>query len=846
MRSSREPSSTTVGDRDAPRFDPMFSPAAFYDVMEAPGKPAQGQTAGNVSRPVVVAFYGFKGGAGRTMALAHTTALLAQRGARVVAVDLDLEAPGLDVVFGVQTPPDIDGTAALLRRAVIAPRGKPLNTAASLRPVSLPDASGAIWVLPAGRLSRRYLATIEELGLHAWHTLEAPHPLQRVLEDVATSDVQPHAFFLDCRTGFHGLSATALFHVADLVVVCLPLSPQIWDGLDLLIQATLASRRLRDNRPDLLLVPTLVPPGPGGKSQLADFLSEMEKRYGRSLGEANDKEASEDPDEPARPWMESGIPYDVALAASGRLEKSLRATAWGHFLPLADEVSGAFETTLGPLQTEPFDTSKVLGELKISREAAFAEDSKIEDLLDNFVPPGDFARLLDRSIALIVGAKGAGKTVLFRYLVANTNQPRPHMLQEMRYVVGHAPGGVNEHGELHLSPEALKEIEADAKMVKSGTHKAFWRLYAVARLAQAAPKHVAGIEKAVETGLRAGLRKLVQASDNKRLQAALVSLLREKNIGTASEALLQEVDRLLLASDHHVTFVYDGLDTGFDVGKSSDERQDRFISALLQVLLDRAQMRRIHFKVFLREDIFLRIGMQNKSHLESARADLRWYPADLWRMTLLRVRESAEYHRRIASLPKGNEDPAKLDEGDLIRLLEPLWGATVQRKKASTAKYIQRRTSDAAARLFPRTLMQLLASAIQYERKGPAELRDRVLRFPAIRHGLKSASEQRVDDLKSEYKEMGRYLEALREQKPTWTQPELIAHLRRTVEKRAAGVRGGAEPGALHAGMGGWKKVIERLQEIGVLGDYVRVRGEDGKPKLQVALLYRPGLAIPD
>ena len=41
-------------------------------------------------------FYSFKGGVGRTLALANVAVHLARRGRRVLVVDFDLEAPGLD------------------------------------------------------------------------------------------------------------------------------------------------------------------------------------------------------------------------------------------------------------------------------------------------------------------------------------------------------------------------------------------------------------------------------------------------------------------------------------------------------------------------------------------------------------------------------------------------------------------------------------------------------------------------------------------------------------------------------------------------------------------------------
>ncbi len=47
----------------------------------------------------VVTFYSYKGGTGRTMALANTAWILAANGQRVLAVDWDLEAPGLHRFF---------------------------------------------------------------------------------------------------------------------------------------------------------------------------------------------------------------------------------------------------------------------------------------------------------------------------------------------------------------------------------------------------------------------------------------------------------------------------------------------------------------------------------------------------------------------------------------------------------------------------------------------------------------------------------------------------------------------------------------------------------------------------
>ena len=62
---------------------------------------------------MIVTFYSYKGGTGRTMAMANIAILLAKGGCRVLAVDFDLEAPGLWRFFS-SLQPGLDSHAGLL------------------------------------------------------------------------------------------------------------------------------------------------------------------------------------------------------------------------------------------------------------------------------------------------------------------------------------------------------------------------------------------------------------------------------------------------------------------------------------------------------------------------------------------------------------------------------------------------------------------------------------------------------------------------------------------------------------------------------------------------------------
>jgi Mrp family chromosome partitioning ATPase len=58
-----------------------------------------GSPMSETSEGQIVTFYSYKGGTGRTMAMANVAWILASNGKRVLAVDWDLESPGLHKFF---------------------------------------------------------------------------------------------------------------------------------------------------------------------------------------------------------------------------------------------------------------------------------------------------------------------------------------------------------------------------------------------------------------------------------------------------------------------------------------------------------------------------------------------------------------------------------------------------------------------------------------------------------------------------------------------------------------------------------------------------------------------------
>src|SRR5262245_59676244 len=134
----------------------------------------------------IVTFYSYKGGTGRSMALANVAWILAANGKRVAVIDWDLEAPGLHRYLHpyMRDPGLLDSTGiidfvmAYARAAIKPAKGKPdpswyvphanlLRHASSLR-YDFP-APGTIDFIPSGRQGEDYAARVNSFNWSAFY-----------------------------------------------------------------------------------------------------------------------------------------------------------------------------------------------------------------------------------------------------------------------------------------------------------------------------------------------------------------------------------------------------------------------------------------------------------------------------------------------------------------------------------------------------------------------------------------------------------------------------------------------------------------------------------------------------
>ena len=258
-----------------------------------------------------VTFYSFRGGVGRTMAVANVAAYLADQGLNVFAVDFDLEAPGLSLMSEFlpagQGMPSPRGGLVDYLRAGLADEPVPSIADLAYEPVLSRELkekkadAGTIHFLPAG--AKPTAAEGYDVAFHLDRLYETRE--RSVVIDSLKIQIEqtyhPDYLLVDSRTGLTEAGGICTVHLADFVVVVSGLNNQNIEGTVLVL------KRLKQFREDFdRNVIFVASPLPVGEEELKkERLQAARRSFADALGI--------DPE--ALPPMPS-IPYHPRLALS--------------------------------------------------------------------------------------------------------------------------------------------------------------------------------------------------------------------------------------------------------------------------------------------------------------------------------------------------------------------------------------------------------------------------------------------------------------------------------------------------------------------------------------------------
>jgi MinD-like ATPase involved in chromosome partitioning or flagellar assembly len=218
------------------------------------------RVSGKLSDPPCLVFASLKGGVGRSTALCVCAAYLAARGMRVLAVDMDIEAPGLGtMLLHNNTTPKFGLLDYLVESNLDEVGGDFMRDLSG--PSWLGDGMGVVDVIPAlGRSSLENPSNVISKISRAYLDINGSVAvrLEKLLSFYSGSGVYD-AILIDARAGLHETSAAALLSAGGHIFLFGADQPQTYAGFEVLF-ANLAIVRDQDWSERLTIVHAKAPP----------------------------------------------------------------------------------------------------------------------------------------------------------------------------------------------------------------------------------------------------------------------------------------------------------------------------------------------------------------------------------------------------------------------------------------------------------------------------------------------------------------------------------------------------------------------------------------------------------
>jgi MinD-like ATPase involved in chromosome partitioning or flagellar assembly len=205
-------------------------------------------------RGTVITFYSYKGGVGRTFALANVAALLSVWGYKVLCVDWDLEAPGLHLYF--QKWMSQESVVGLTELIQTFKDGEEPRWQNFVTPISLPKGKEPLQLMAAGRQDESYIQRMQSLN---WEALYENQQLGNYLETLRKEWKEEFDFILiDSRTGITDIGGICTVQMPDLICLFFTANKQSLSGaVDVVKRASNLRNKLPFDRDKLWVLPVV-------------------------------------------------------------------------------------------------------------------------------------------------------------------------------------------------------------------------------------------------------------------------------------------------------------------------------------------------------------------------------------------------------------------------------------------------------------------------------------------------------------------------------------------------------------------------------------------------------------
>lgn len=457
--------------------------ADYYDEVGPEERPRNGR---------IITFYSFKGGVGRTMALANTAFLAASSGKKVLVMDWDLEAPGLAYYFrGVQEPAvarDLRAAPGVLNFLWEWVNRVGVNTKEAVEEATSAFASGApfrncVRELVAPEFFQDIEATVDYIGCGS-PKIDTPEPTY--YEDALARFPWP-AFFsemaggfvsqalrdwakqhydlvlIDSRTGLAESAGVCTMHLPDAVALCFVLNRQNIEGISKIASV------IRSTKPEIELMAAPMRVAREGTSEESDArakaITDLTRLGGFDIETATHqlqalalKHADNVPFyESLAPIVAVDMDVDALCINYLRFAREVTRLDDLNFAPLDEELVSRARARLRPQWATSDYVAKLIGSEPLR---AITELEALVSSAEELVAIGEHDTLDDDYLLVLIKASFEPRTLQFQERSFSLQVRGLNILRMLQEVDSKWSGPLSEALEIHLLTNAGQvEIE---------------------------------------------------------------------------------------------------------------------------------------------------------------------------------------------------------------------------------------------------------------------------------------------------------------------------------------------------------------------------------------------------
>jgi tetratricopeptide (TPR) repeat protein len=201
----------------------------------------------------IITFYSYKGGVGRTFALANIAVLLAKRGKRVLLMDWDLEAPGLHRYFKTYLNNAVPKPEGLIHLLSNAEANAAIDWRSYVNKVVIPDCE-PIDLVASGDQAPDYIQRVRSFY---WNSFFEKHAGGDLLNRWRSEWKSRYDYVLvDSRTGITDTGGVCTIYLPDILVLVFSANEQSFErGVQIASGVQDARRHLAVPRPPIAVLP---------------------------------------------------------------------------------------------------------------------------------------------------------------------------------------------------------------------------------------------------------------------------------------------------------------------------------------------------------------------------------------------------------------------------------------------------------------------------------------------------------------------------------------------------------------------------------------------------------------